>query len=118
MPGPVSVTAISTWPSSVMGVREEVEDDLADTALIGGHGDLLRLRLEGEVDAAMACPFRVQGDRAAQQLRDLHLRELHTAGLDLGKAEHVVDQREQLLAARTSSTSASWSSFSSLDICS
>ena len=67
------------------GVREEVEDDLAHAALVGGDRDLLWLRRQPQMDAAAAGPLGVHRDGAAEDVGDLDLRELevHPAGLDL-----------------------------------
>ena len=114
MPGPVSATAISTWPSSsraetstrpsagvnLTALDSEVEDDLADATPVGADRDLLRLRRQRELDPRSARPFRVHRDRAAQHLRDRAPPRARapSPGLDLGQVEHVVDQREQVLA--------------------
>jgi hypothetical protein len=66
---------MSTRPSAGVNLTAfdtEVEDDLADAALVGPDRGLLRLRCQGERDSGAARPFRVHRDRAAQQLRDRH----------------------------------------------
>ncbi len=116
MPGPVSATAISTWPSSSRaetstrppaGVNLTAFDRRLKTIWRTRRPSALIVISSGsvvsdELDPAAARPFRVHGDRAAQDVRDRHLRELelHPAGLDLGQVEHVVDQREQVRARR------------------
>ena len=75
-------------------VGEEVEDDLADTTLVGRDADLRGLGGKRERDPASASAFGVHRDSAPQQVREGHLREveLHAAGLDLREVEDVVDQ--------------------------
>ena len=82
------------------GVREQVEDDLAEAPLVAGHQVDVRCELERELNAVLDRAFAHHHDAAFERLaqREAGELELDLPGLDLRQVEHVVDQREQMVA--------------------
>ena len=116
MPGPVSATATTNAPSAAatldgdlagLGeldrVADQVEQHLGDPPLValaarqlGRHVDRQREPLL----AARAARWRCTTVWTTSLHRVVGDRERELPGLDLGEVEHVVDQAEQMLAAR------------------
>ena len=101
---PCSSTAISTCPSRVNfnALPGKVHEALGDPPgvavrerdVLGDRGDELQPLLRRQ--RARARPARSPPCPAPSSPQ----RELHASGLDLGEVEHVVDQPQQVLAAR------------------
>ncbi len=82
------------------GVRQEIEQDLLELALVGHDVAELRIDLLRERDAVALRALAHECQRIRQCERDVEGRrlEIHAAGLDLRQVEDVVDQRKQMLA--------------------
>ena len=117
MPGPLSRTETS-WPPSAerattswtlpdcgvnfTALREEVEHDLPDRALVAPELGRLSAEAEGQLDAL---GLGADLDHAPAVLGDIDERhrllvELVLAGLDAREVEELVDEVEQVLAGR------------------
>ena len=113
MPGPVSVTEIWTSPSTwrdatttlppcgreLDRVREEVEDHLAERALVAvDQVDVGRGSSESRTPPLLARSRTITTPRSsASRSENGADLELDLPGLDLGQVEHVVDQRQRWL---------------------
>src|SRR4029077_3997618 len=83
-------------------VRQQVEQDLLELALVCKDLPELRIGVEAERDAVPLCTLAYQRHRIGDRHRHVEGREveLHPPGLDLRKVEDVVDQLQQVLARR------------------
>ncbi len=83
-------------------VREQVEDDLAEAPLVAFDQVNAGRQLEREPDAVLRRRLAHHHDAALERFaqRERGDLELDLAGLDLGQVEHVVDQRQQMVAGR------------------
>jgi len=81
-------------------VREQVEEDLTDLALVGDHGSEVGRDIRRERDGMGRRPLADEAERPADRVGqgELARLEVHPAGLDLRQVEDVVDQREEVLA--------------------
>src|SRR5688572_30326906 len=80
------------------GVREEIEHDLLELALVALEGAKLRIDVQAEFDGmalrALANQRHGVGQRDGQiEARDL---EVHATRFDLGEVEDIVDERKQV----------------------
>ena len=83
-------------------VREEIEDDLAHAPLVAVDEVDVGGPRERELDAVPGRPLAHHDDAALECLteREVGELELDLSGLDLRQVEHVVDQRQQMVAGR------------------
>ena len=102
---PLSANAVDTitWPPGPVKldrVRQEIEHDLAQRALVGD--DLGQSRRERSADDdPRAARLRLHdADALLRQLveADIGEVEVELAGLDLGKIEQIVEQRDEVRA--------------------
>src|SRR5205823_5120285 len=84
------------------GVREQVEDDLPDAALVTVDEIDVGPELEREAHAVLRRPLPHHHHAALQSLAEREGRdfELDLSGLDLGQVEHVVDQVQEVVSRR------------------
>src|SRR5439155_17072548 len=78
---------------------EQVEDDLADAALVAGHEVDAAVGSKEDLDSVFQRALAHHHDTALQSIpqRERRHLELDLPGLDLGQIEDVVDQRKQVV---------------------
>jgi hypothetical protein len=84
------------------GIREQIEERLAELGLIGVHAANVVGALDHQRVAVLLNERLDDGLYVLHHLPDIERlqEEVHSAGLDLGEVEDVVDQPEQVLAGR------------------
>src|SRR6476620_4157971 len=84
------------------GVREQVDDDLLDLALVGHPFAQRVVHFQSEAQVVPAGALAHQCQRVLEQLSEIEARQLqfHAAGLNLRQVEDVVDQCQQMVPGR------------------
>ena len=84
------------------GVRQQVEDDLPDAALVALDDVDVGIRGERHAHAVLRRSLAHHDDAAFQRVAERERRdlELDLSRLDLGEVEHVVDEGEQVVGRR------------------
>src|SRR5688572_17992678 len=84
------------------GVREEVDDDLTDFLRIAAHDGARIVATEREREILFLGQRPNDDGRLFQERRQAELLDMHllAPGLDAREAENVLDEHQQVLAAR------------------